>query len=84
MTFFSDLVGVMGGKLLGQIEIGMRIYGFRMPSFRIRARKVLELSPRISEAPFFPATFQRVSSSIRIMWSRSTVSSVFGVVAKSF
>jgi hypothetical protein len=49
----------MGGKLLGQIEIGMRIYGFRMPSFRIRARKLLELSPRISEAPFFPATFQR-------------------------
>jgi len=37
----------------------------------MRARKVLELSPRISEAPFFPATFQRVSSSTRTMWSRS-------------
>jgi hypothetical protein len=59
MTLFSGFLSVMGGKLLGQIEIGMRIYGFRMPSFRIRPRKLLELSPRISEAPFFPATFQR-------------------------
>jgi hypothetical protein len=78
MTFFSDLVGVMGGKLLGQIEIGMRIYGFRMPSFRIRARKVLRLNPKISAALFFPLTFHWVYSSTRTMWSRSTVSRVFG------
>ena len=34
-----------------------RRYGLRMPSFRIRARNVLRLSPRISAAPFFPLTF---------------------------
>jgi hypothetical protein len=32
-------------------------HGLEIPSFRIRARRVLRLSPRISAAPFFPLTF---------------------------
>jgi hypothetical protein len=36
---------------------GPRLYGLRIPSFRIRARNVLRLSPRISAAPPFPLTF---------------------------
>ena len=59
-------------------------YGLRMPSFRIRARNVLGLSPRIFAAPFFPATFHRVSSSIRITLSCSTFPIVFGIFGKSF
>jgi len=51
---------------------------------RIWARKVLRLSPRISEAPFFSLTFHWVFSSTRTMWSRSTVSSVYEVVVKCF
>jgi hypothetical protein len=37
---------------------GIRIDGFWMSSLRIRARKVLRSSPRISAALFFPPTFQ--------------------------
>ena len=50
---------------LKQIGKNRLVTGLRMPRLCMRARKVLGLSPRISEAPFFPLTFQRVSSSIR-------------------
>jgi hypothetical protein len=38
-------------------DSGGDAHGRLMPSFRIRALRVLRLSPRISAAPFFPLTF---------------------------
>ena len=35
----------------------MRSYGLRILSLRMRVRKVLRLSPRISDVLFFPLTF---------------------------
>ena len=57
--------------------------GWWIPNFRMRARSVLRLSPRISAAPFLPLTFQLVCSSIRTIWPRSTSSRVFCAVVKS-
>ena len=50
-------------------------YGRLIPSFRIRPRKVLGLRSRIRAAPSLPSIFQRVSSSTRKIYSRSTCSS---------
>ncbi len=44
-----------------------RLYGFETPSFRIRARRVLRLRPRISAAPFLPLTFHPVCSRTRMI-----------------
>ena len=42
----------------------LRAYGWWILSFLMRARNVLRSSPRISEAPFLPLTFQLVCSDI--------------------
>jgi len=49
-----------------RFEIKMGIYGLRILSLRMRARKVLRSRPRISAALFLPLTFQAVRSSTRL------------------
>jgi len=53
----QDLVLYFRGDHGSDEKQHSRAHGLRIPSFRIRARNVLRLRPRISAAPFFPLTF---------------------------
>ncbi len=66
INLFYRFLGCRGDKKQGGLWVldEIRFYGFRMPSLRIRARKVPRSSPRISAALFFPPTFHRVFSSV--------------------